>query len=1004
MRKPREPLPWKIIYQNIRRLVTKNRKEKVNFLEEYSKQEKILLMNLTETWLSETIKDDSNIEGYNLHRGDRKGRDGGGTAIFVREEYESKKISEMSSDGAEMVAVYIEKLNILNIVIYRPPDARIGNFSEILKKVRQILKEMQAPEPTVILSGDFNFPFVKWKREINGGCLWEEKAEVGATRECKTQFEKLNDLMDDYGLIQVIEESTRGKNTLDLIFTNEVNFIRQVEVVKSSMSDHDRIEIMTDIKSEKETFGSYERRHTEKDNALHNLNFNKDNIEWGKIKEELEAVKWAEVFRNKDTETCLKLFLEIIIKICDTYIPEKKNYKTKSIIPKKRKRLFNKIKMLKRSKRRANNRKREEIDRKILEVEKDILIDKREERNLREKTIIDNMNEKPKLFYGFIKNKEKRENKIGPFKIENEYVTENKDICDTLVKQYNSQFSNNNNENDVVNNIFDNAKDDDITDIEISEEDIKNAIGAMDQNSSAGPDGIPAKFLIKTKEKIALPLGMIMRKSIDQAKIPDVLKLAFITPIHKGGSKLRPENYRPVSLTSHIMKIFERVVKDQLIKHLIDHNLINQGQHGFVPGRSTQTQLLDHFCRAYEAIEEGARLDTVYLDFAKAFDKVDHKILLIKLAENKIKGKLGIWIKEFLSNRKFKVVANGERSKEQDVKSGVPQGTVLASILFVIMINDIDEEIKRCIVRCFADDTRINLKVKTEDDKKEMQEDLNKIYQWAERNIMKFNETKFEQMTCGETKEISIESYETSTGLLIENKNTIKDLGVVSSKNLQFKEHIDSIVLACKIKQGIILRNFTTRKEESMMKLFKAHVRSKAEYCCIVWSPTFKKDISKIERIQKSFTKKIAGLENKNYHQRLKSLKLYSLERRRERYMIINTWQQIEGQRENMMKFEINERSRHRTIKATRIKLKKNSKKSSMIYNSPALKMMRLFNAIPGELRDVTKVKLDTFKRKLDKWLSIIPDTPIIDNYKAAAESNSIIHQAAHRGNGVQHP
>ena len=182
----------------------------------------------------------------------------------------------------------------------------------------------------------------------------------------------------------------------------------------------------------------------------------------------------------------------------------------------------------------------------------------------------------------------------------------------------------------------------------------------MDPNSAAGPDGIPAKFLIKTKENIAIPLGMMMRKSIDQGKIPDVLKLAFITPIHKGGSKLRPENYRPVSLTSHIMKIFERVVKAQLIKHLVDHNLINPGQHGFVPGRSTQTQLLDHFCRVYEAIEEGARLDTVYLDFAKAFDKVDHQILLRKLAENKIKGKLGIWIKEFLSNRKFRVVANGE--------------------------------------------------------------------------------------------------------------------------------------------------------------------------------------------------------------------------------------------------------------------------------------------------------------------------------------------------------
>lgn len=128
-------------------------------------------MNLKETWLSETIQDDSNIEGYKLHRGDRKGRDGGGTAMFVREEYESQKISEMSIEGAEMVTVYIENLNILNIVIYRRPDARMCNFSELLKKIRQTLKEMKAPEPTVILSGDFNFPFVKWKRQLNGGCL-----------------------------------------------------------------------------------------------------------------------------------------------------------------------------------------------------------------------------------------------------------------------------------------------------------------------------------------------------------------------------------------------------------------------------------------------------------------------------------------------------------------------------------------------------------------------------------------------------------------------------------------------------------------------------------------------------------------------------------------------------------------------------------------------------------------------------------------------------------------
>ncbi|CAL4062773.1 unnamed protein product, partial [Meganyctiphanes norvegica] len=394
--------------------------------------------------------------------------------------------------------------------------------------------------------------------------------------------------------------------------------------------------------------------------------------------------------------------------------------------------------------------------------------------------------------------------------MEGKYVTQDKDICNTLMEQYNSQFSSNKKQKDAIDNIFDNEKDDDISDIKINEEEIQNAISAMDQNSTAGPDGITAKFLIKTRENISVPLAIIMRKSIDQGQIPDVLKLAYVTPIHKGGSKLKPENYRPVSLTSHIMKIFERVVKVQLIKHLKENNLINPGQHGFVPGRSTQTQLLDHFCRVYEALEEGVRLDTVFLDFAKAFDKVDHNILIRKLAENKIKGKLGRWIKEFLINRKFRVVANGEMSEEQEVRSGVPQGTVLAAILFIIMINDIDEDIKRCIVRCFADDTRINMKVKTEEDKKAMQDDLNEIYKWAEKNIMKFNEAKFDQMTCGVTEDVDIEPYKTASGLDIESKNIVKDLGVITSNKLLFKEHIDSIVLACKIKQGNILRNFET--------------------------------------------------------------------------------------------------------------------------------------------------------------------------------------------------
>ena len=236
-------------------------------------------------------------------------------------------------------------------------------------------------------------------------------------------------------------------------------------------------------------------------------------------------------------------------------------------------------------------------------------------------------------------------------------------------------------------------------------------------------------FYLKGIDFIGENLTKIMRKNMDQCEIPDILKLAYVTPIHKGGSRMNPENYRPVSLTSHIMKVFERVIKVNLTEHLGKHGLINRGQHGFVEGRSTQTQLLEHFCRVYEALEEGVRMDTVYLDFAKAFDKVDHNILMEKIVKNKIKGKLGKWIREFLKDRKYRVVANGEMSEEQEVKSGVPQGTVLAAILFLIMIGDIDEEIINCVVSCFTDNTRNSKKIRKQDVKKAMQEDLNKIYE-----------------------------------------------------------------------------------------------------------------------------------------------------------------------------------------------------------------------------------------------------------------------------------
>ena len=322
------------------------------------------------------------------------------------------------------------------------------------------------------------------------------------------------------------------------------------------------------------------------------------------------------------------------------------------------------------------------------------------------------MKENPQMFFSYINKQKNRKNEIGPFKSGDEFIYDGKEICEKLVSEFYSQFSEVSRENENENR-FDNFDSDDLSDIEFGTKDIEDAINELDENSSAGPDGLPAIFLKKTKETISLPLTLLLRKSLDEGKIPDIFKLAYVTPIHKGGSKQKPEQYRPVSLTSHVMKVFERVIKKRIMKHLIENQTLNDGQHGFVPGRSTQTQLLAHYNEIYEALMEGKRLDTIFLDFAKAFDKVDHEILLENFKKHKISGKIGKWIREFLRNRKFKVVANGCMSEEENVLSGVPQGTVLAAILFVIMISDIDENVKECIVRSFADDTRVNKKIST---------------------------------------------------------------------------------------------------------------------------------------------------------------------------------------------------------------------------------------------------------------------------------------------------
>ena len=265
-------------------------------------------------------------------------------------------------------------------------------------------------------------------------------------------------------------------------------------------------------------------------------------------------------------------------------------------------------------------------------------------------------------------------------------------------------------------------------DIDFSPEDVKDAMGDLSETSAPGSDQFPSIFLKKCREYLAEPLYLIWRTSLDRSEINDIYKTANVAPIYKGGSKGEAKNYRPVVLTSHIIKVFEKVMRKKIIEFLKRTGKFNDSQHGFRSGRSTLSQLLAHFDRVIKCLEEGEDVNVVYLDFAKAFDKVDFSIILNKLKALGITGKLGRWIHCFLTGRTQRVVIDGISSSIKEVLSGVPQGSVLGPLLFLIMIGYIDESVLTAFLSGFADDTRVGHSIKCMEDIQNFQKDLDSIY------------------------------------------------------------------------------------------------------------------------------------------------------------------------------------------------------------------------------------------------------------------------------------
>ena len=531
--------------------------------------------------------------------------------------------------------------------------------------------------------------------------------------------------------------------------------------------------------------------------------------------------------------------------------------------------------------------------------------------------------------------------------------------------------------------------------ISFTENDIIKAIDEISSTAAAGPDAFPAILLKKCKTTLAKPIAILWQKCLDTGHIPLPLKQSMIVPQHKGDSRALPANYRPIALTSHLIKIFEKILRNHVVTHLEKNNLFNTNQHGFRAGRSCLSQLLEHFDSILNILDSGSNADVIYLDYSKAFDKVDFSIVLDKLMDMGVNGKVYDWIESFLTDRVQFVTVNGFLSEHQPVISGVPQGSVLGPLLFLILLDDIDKDISvETLIKSFADDTRATRGVNSVKDTSLLQDDLNRIYAWSKSANMELNDDKFESLRYGKNKQLKDSTtYTTPAGKAINVKSTVKDLGVLMSDDCHFKEHIESIEKKAKSISSWILRTFSTRAQLPMLTLFKSLTLPILEYCSVLWCPLSVGEIQKLENIQWSFVRKIKGTRNMDYWQCLKELKLYSLERRRERYRIIYAWKILENLVPNIND-GVKSKQHPRLGRKCIIPPQKKSTSLDKIQDSSfTMHALKLFNALPRNIRDMTNVPLDKFKKALDLHLRKIPDEPQLPHYtiRRRAPTNSLI-------------
>ncbi len=798
------------------------------------------ILMVTETWLK-TL--DSNMyfpcaNNYTIYRSDREGGHGG-VAILIPGTIPSAALHKsIQCKDFETVwcRLVLDKNNIDLGVIYRPPRPPSPNMPK--KLIDHLSFAFDSGNPTII-GGDFNYSGIDWFNNVS------------SRQNGQNEF---LEFFNDSGFSQLVNFPTRNQNTLDLLFTNEDNLIQGTEI-GPKISDHETVVAKLSIQSLVSKITQFrDYKHA-----------NFENIQAAVV-----AIDWVTILSDTDPNILWNKFLGNFLPIIDKHIPLRtvscNNKQTHSIRVKKLcTRAYNLHKKWK-------NSGTQRLRNKYLAASRLAQREKRNETLCRENKILQSNN--VNSFWKYVKSNLVYKSSL-PCLLDtnNKIVSDSKQKADLLNQYFCSVFVDDDN---IEHDWRISEPTSSIETVEITPALVFHKLKKLPAKLSCGPDGIPPYLLKKLAAVLDNPLSIIFSKSLVAGKPPDQWKHASVKALHKKGQSNLVSNYRPISLTSAICKVMESIISDKIKEHMSDR--LFAGQHGFLAKKSTVTQLFESFDDWVNALDSNKNIDIAFIDWAKAFDSISTKKLISKLRHHGITGELLEWITQFLSHRTQSVLVDDEFSEIGAVRSGVPQGSVIGPLLFLIFIDDLSKHLENCTLKLFADDCKIYVSFCNKTDSNHLQHALNTMSKWAVCSQLRIQPSKCAILHLGSNNPKNFYYFGND---LIPSINSIRDLGVCMDSKLNFDQHTENICKTANMMANLILRTFKSKRPSFMIKLFNAFVRSKLEYASQIWNPHTVRLIDRLEKVQRRFTKRLPGLRYRPYHDRLIFLNSTSLELRR---------------------------------------------------------------------------------------------------------------------------